>query len=87
MAAPYGASEDFPGYEASGVCCPVSCGQCGGPGCSDLPGGKDCCTSDIMARNVFCFDAGAAPCIIDDFTADDDQTQFRENRLSLLCTG
>ena len=31
----------------SGVCCPASCGRCGGKGCSQLPGGQDCCIGHI----------------------------------------
>ena len=31
------------------VCCPLECGQCGGGGCANAPGGaKECCHEDIM---------------------------------------
>lgn len=42
--------------------CPVSCGQCGGSGCSSAPGGKEsCCTSTILEAGDEC---GAPPCVI-----------------------
>ncbi|KAG5180967.1 hypothetical protein JKP88DRAFT_322648 [Tribonema minus] len=48
------------------VCCPNdSCnGQCGGSGCSALPGGfNECCPNGILAANVTCAIQGA-PCVI-----------------------
>ena len=56
----------LPGYEAANVCCALECGQCGGVGCSQLPGGKECCTSDVLATGMLCSESGTAPCIIDD---------------------
>jgi hypothetical protein len=51
------------------VCCPSSCGTCGGPGCASFPGGKDeCCVGNgyeygITAAKKSCSD-NAPPCII-----------------------
>merc|ERR1719242_2689853 len=47
-------------------CCPESCGTCGGPGCSQRPGGaKACCLGHIEASGNSC-DDGPAPCIVSD---------------------
>eukprot|EP00903_Cladosiphon_okamuranus_P019666 g18077.t2 len=56
-------SNGLPGYEASGVCCPVSCGRCGGSGCSAL--GDGCCTSGVKKDGDLCSVTLAAPCNID----------------------
>ncbi|CAN0056993.1 unnamed protein product [Pylaiella littoralis] len=56
-------SNSLAGYEASGVCCPVDCGTCGGSGCSQL--GDGCCTKDVISSGVQCSSSRAAPCIID----------------------
>merc|ERR1711939_920418 len=51
------------------VCCPKTCGTCGGPGCADFPGGKsECCVGNgykygITASKKSCSD-NAPPCII-----------------------
>ena len=53
------------------VCCPASCGRCGGPGCSGLPGGADaCCTTNIRETGVSCQEGGA-PCLIPDDPAEE----------------
>ena len=37
------------------VCCPKSCGACGGKGCAGLPGGKDnCCTKEVEGNGKDC---------------------------------
>lgn len=59
-------SNGLPGFEAADVCCPLTCGRCGGVGCSDLPGGElECCTSVVMETGELCSVAETAPCIID----------------------
>lgn len=63
-------SNGLAGYEASKVCCPVGCGQCGGSGCSKLDLGKDCCTKDVKAAGTLCSVSKAAPCNIDTDTMD-----------------
>lgn len=46
------------------VCCPASCGSCGGARCGARPGGKrNCCTSVIMRSRRRC-GHWRAPCII-----------------------
>eukprot|EP00752_Nemacystus_decipiens_P008422 g7528.t1 len=46
-------------------CCPSSCGECGGVGCSSRPGGSEaCCTSKIAANGHLCKETGTAPCRI-----------------------
>merc|ERR1711939_1251794 len=53
----------------SKVCCPKSCGTCGGPGCASFPGGtSECCVGNgykygITASKKSCSD-NAPPCII-----------------------
>ena len=50
---------------SSKSCCAASCGKCGGPGCSQRPGGVSrCCDSGVRASGRFCEDAGP-PCIRD----------------------
>lgn len=63
-------SNSLAGYEASGVCCPTSCGQCGGVGCSGL--GDGCCTGNVKTSGVKCSESKAAPCVIDTDTVDGD---------------
>eukprot|EP00903_Cladosiphon_okamuranus_P009656 g9189.t1 len=47
------------------VCCPLSCGECAGPGCSGRPGGADdCCGGNIKDSEVMCSTSGTAPCIL-----------------------
>mmetsp|Transcript_13791 Transcript_13791/g.20493 ORF Transcript_13791/g.20493 Transcript_13791/m.20493 type:complete len:143 (+) Transcript_13791:1-429(+) len=47
------------------ACCPKSCGKCGGPKCSILPGGAGkCCGSQIKARNDRSCENNPAPCIM-----------------------
>ncbi|CAM9499442.1 unnamed protein product, partial [Hapterophycus canaliculatus] len=55
-------SNGLAGYEASDVCCPLSCGTCGGKGCSSR--GDWCCTSDVKESGDMCSTTGSAPCII-----------------------
>lgn len=46
------------------VCCPTTCGTCGGVGCGANPGGgSDCCGGPIRAAGLSCND-GVAPCVI-----------------------
>eukprot|EP00752_Nemacystus_decipiens_P006649 g5977.t1 len=85
-------SNGLPGYEASDVCCPLSCGTCGGSGCSQL--GEGCCTSDVKDSGELCSETMAAPCIIDDKDGDDDQTcsnglpgWLNDNELETLPSG
>lgn len=47
-----------------GVCCPVTCGECGGQGCGSRPGGEDqCCTSKVLQSNRNCSKYNA-PCVV-----------------------
>ncbi|CBJ33624.1 hypothetical protein Esi_0531_0003 [Ectocarpus siliculosus] len=53
------------GVQASNVCCALSCGSCGGDGCSDRDGGEDnCCGVEIRTANLDCSVTGEAPCIV-----------------------
>lgn len=45
------------------VCCPSTCGKCGGAGCQRRPGGADnCCSRSILANGIYC-DTSGVPCI------------------------
>lgn len=64
----------FSGIEGSNdngsVCCPVGCGQCGGPGCysSGVAFGLTntaCCINGVLNSADRCSDTNQAPCIID----------------------
>eukprot|EP00752_Nemacystus_decipiens_P001722 g1665.t1 len=65
-------SNGIEGIDANGVvCCPLSCGECAGEGCSLRPGGiSDCCGGTIKDSGVYCGESGEAPCIIGDAPAD-----------------
>ncbi len=59
-------SNGLPGVEQEGICCDINCGECGGAGCADRPGGaSDCCANHIQDRGLLCSVSGQAPCIID----------------------
>lgn len=46
------------------ACCPDSCGECGGPGCSGRPGEADaCCVGRITASDISCT-SSKAPCVL-----------------------
>jgi hypothetical protein len=47
------------------ACCPTTCGQCGGGGCEDRPGGADqCCVYGLVAANNTCEDEISVGCIV-----------------------
>ncbi len=47
------------------VCCPLSCKECGNPGCESRPGGeKDCCYKGIIEFNNVSCEKNPAPCVI-----------------------
>ena len=49
----------------STACCPASCGQCGGGGCEDRPGGSQtCCVYGLVAANLACRDESSVACIV-----------------------
>lgn len=53
------------GFLSGDVCCAGSCGQCGGVGCSQLPGGAGmCCTGSITDSGRTCQDAVDVACLI-----------------------
>lgn len=45
------------------VCCPKTCGLCGGPGCGTRGSGGECCALQIRKRNASC-KFHAPPCIV-----------------------
>lgn len=48
----------------SAVCCPASCGSCGGQGCGQRPGGAEaCCRKTILRSKMLC-SAKQAPCVM-----------------------
>ncbi|CAB1103155.1 unnamed protein product [Ectocarpus sp. CCAP 1310/34] len=56
------------GIESSNglACCALTCGSCGGVGCSRRPGGSyDCCESEIVEEGEACAATGASPCYMD----------------------
>ncbi len=56
-------SNGLAGYESDEVCCPLSCGSCGGDDCQGL--GDGCCASDVKETGVLCSEAREAPCFMD----------------------
>lgn len=52
------------GISSGGVCCAASCGNCGGLGCSQRPGGVDeCCVRRVQGVGESCLHQ-AAPCVL-----------------------
>ena len=52
------------GTDPTTVCCPRSCGRCGGQGCEARPGGADaCCHNTIRESRAMCT-VHAAPCLV-----------------------
>ncbi len=52
------------GISSGKVCCAVSCGKCGGTGCSKRPGGANaCCTGNVAAAKLSCTKY-SAPCVM-----------------------
>lgn len=48
-----------------GVCCPETCGECGGVGCGTRPGGAhDCCGGMILGAGRSC-STNAPPCVVE----------------------
>ncbi|CAM9267001.1 unnamed protein product [Ascophyllum nodosum] len=57
------------GISSDNVCCKQECGQCGGEGCSNIPGtngASDCCSGTIVIEGAAM--CGEAPCIMEGFT-------------------
>ena len=52
------------GVQYGNVCCPASCGTCGGPGCSSRPGGSLCCYGTISSMAVPCTSPAQTACVI-----------------------
>ena len=55
------------GISRGNVCCAPTCGQCGGSGCQNRPGGRNhCCSGSIRDNAVKCSaNGGVAPCVSD----------------------
>ena len=52
----------YGGVQKGDACCAVSCGTCGGDGCSLKPGGEsNCCIGEIPLQQV-CGPGQDAPC-------------------------
>ena len=48
-----------------GVCCPTTCGACGGAACGDKPGGREnCCSAAIKTTNVLCTTPTQTTCVM-----------------------
>jgi len=54
---------DGESIKGSAICCPASCGKCGGAKCGDRPGGSAACCSDkVFALGSKC-SSNMAPCV------------------------
>ncbi|CAN0508441.1 unnamed protein product, partial [Scytosiphon promiscuus] len=61
-------SNGIPGIQSGDACCLAECGNCGGPGCSELGGGlgaDNCCQSEIEDFGELCSVTLASPCVVD----------------------
>ncbi|CBJ33613.1 expressed unknown protein [Ectocarpus siliculosus] len=53
------------GIQQSDVCCSLSCGSCGGTGCTSRDGGSEaCCGGGVRASGRDCSVTGEAPCVV-----------------------
>ncbi|CAN0556046.1 unnamed protein product, partial [Ectocarpus sp. 8 AP-2014] len=53
------------GIQASDVCCSLSCGSCGGSGCTGRDGGSEsCCGGGVRASGRDCSVTEEAPCVV-----------------------
>jgi len=61
----------IPGIQHKTICCPASCGSCGGDGCSKRDGGDEftgseaCCHKGVKSLERVCSDDVGAPCEIE----------------------
>eukprot|EP00962_Isochrysis_galbana_P001420 scaffold359_cov103-Isochrysis_galbana.AAC.2 len=47
------------------VCCPSTCGECGGLQCASMPGGaRECCVEQLLATSQQCGPLDTGPCIL-----------------------
>ena len=55
------------GIANGNICCAATCGQCGGSGCQNRPGGRaHCCSGTVRDSAVRCSqNGGAPPCVSD----------------------
>jgi len=54
---------DGESIKGSAICCPASCGKCGGAKCGDRPGGSSaCCADKVFASGNKCT-SNMAPCV------------------------
>ena len=54
------------GTQAGGeACCNLECGQCGGSGCGDAPGGRGlCCRTEITTAGIYCTNWTQVGCLV-----------------------
>merc|ERR1711871_1378093 len=46
-------------------CCASSCGQCGGDGCHERPGGSNlCCVGNIISNDITCARQSSVGCVV-----------------------
>jgi hypothetical protein len=82
--------EEVDGIADGGVCCPAECGECGGSGCSERPGGSEsCCSEEVSGSDRYCDpDANVmAPCVRRETATE--YTLFSEPHCTVaaVCTG
>merc|ERR1711934_1321581 len=76
---------DAESVKGNAVCCPASCGQCGGAACASRPGGAACCADKVFAMGKKCSE-NKAPCVGVDVTELDavDSNLHTETELDIL---
>lgn len=70
------------GIASGEVCCPSTCGECGGVGCDMRPGGAACCFIDVLYSERSCRD-NPPPCVLLEDPPDDPCTGIRAG--SICC--
>ena len=66
MCSSAGSIPDLESSHSSQACCPASCGQCGGDGCTSVVDDTDSCISDIVEDDEAFSVTGSISCDIDD---------------------
>ena len=57
-------------HSTRSVCCPTTCGKCGGPGCSKRGvGAKQCCVSALLRKAAVCQSPDDVGCVLNPYWA------------------
>eukprot|EP00903_Cladosiphon_okamuranus_P019705 g18107.t1 len=81
----------IPGIQVSDVCCPTSCGTCGGSGCASrtgdgtFSGQEACCGGGVRGLGRICSDTVGAPCVVASGSECTDDSECDEAAGEICC--